>query len=113
MNDADDDPAAAAFLRAGDKIREAVKDITGWDACLALTICLAECIVFGNSPDDEPDEAIRLAQTVKVLGEVVTDMMAGDDEDGPDDKEPRPSPPSPDLLRRLLERRRAIKLGRE
>ena len=91
-------------------IRNAIKDIDGWDACLALILCLSECIVFGNSNDDAPDEALRLGQAVKVLGDTVVDMMtADDDDDGPDDEEPRPSPPPTDLLRKLLERRRATK----
>jgi hypothetical protein len=46
MTDKYNDPAtAAAFLLALDSIRKAIKDVKGWDACLALTICLSECIV--------------------------------------------------------------------
>ena len=114
MTDKGDDPAtAAAFLRALDSIREAVKDLRGWDACLALTICLSECVVYGNSEDDDPDEALRLAHTIRVLGDITTDMMAGDDDDDDDDGDdaPRPSPSSPDLLRKFLEHRRATKAG--
>ena len=109
MTDKDDDRAtAAAFLQTLDSIREAIKDLQGWDACLALTICLSECVVYGNSDDDDPDdEALRLANTIRVLGDITTDMMAGDD--GDDD--PRPSPPSVDLLRKFLEHRRATKAG--
>ena|SRR6478672_387853 len=110
---ADDDPATAAFLLAADNIRNAIKDIDGWDACLALTICLAECIVVGNSEHDAPDEAMRLAQTVKVLGDIVVDLMSDGDEDdgGSDDEGPAPHRPAPDLLRKLLERRRVRKAG--
>jgi hypothetical protein len=109
---ADDDPALAAFLLAGDNIRDAIKDIDGWDACLALTICLAECIVCGNSKNDNPDEAMRLAQTVKVLGDIVVDLMSDDDDDDDDgdDEDPSPRPLSPDLLRKLLESRRTTKV---
>ena len=114
MTDKDDDRAtAAAFLQTLDSIREAIKDLQGWDACLALTICLSECVVYGNSDDDDPDdEALRLANTIRVLGDITTDMMAGDD-DGDDDGDdaPRPSPPSVDLLRKFLEHRRATKAG--
>jgi hypothetical protein len=112
MTDKDDNPAtAAAFLLALDSIRDAIKDLQGWDACLALTICLSECVVFGNAEDD-PDEALRLARTIRVLGDITTDMMAGDD-DGDDDGDEaaRPSTPSPDLLRKFLEHRRATKTG--
>ena len=113
MTDKDDDRAtAAAFLQTLDSIREAIKDLQGWDACLALTICLSECIVYGNSEDDNPDEALRLAHTIRVLGDITSDMMAGDvdgDDDG--DNAPRPSPPSVDLLRKFLEHRRATKTG--
>jgi hypothetical protein len=108
MND-EDKRAMGAFLLACGNIRESVKDMSGWDACLALTQCLAECIVFGNSENDNPDQAVRLAQTVNVLGEMVSDILTGVDDHGPDDEEePGPSPPSPapDLLRKLLERRR-------
>jgi hypothetical protein len=110
---ADDDPATAAFLLAADNIRNAIKDIDGWDACLALTVCLAECIVVGNSERDAPDEAMRLAQTVKVLGDIVVDLMSDGDEDdgGSGDEGPAPHRPAPDLLRKLLERRRAKKAG--
>ena len=113
MTDKDDDPAtAAAFLLALYSIRKAIKDLQGWDACLALTICLSECVVYGNSEDDDPDEALRLSRTIRVLGDITTDMMAGDD-DGDDDGDdaPRPSPPSADLLRKFLEHRRATKSG--
>jgi hypothetical protein len=113
MSDKDDDRAtAAAFLLTLDSIREAIKDLQGWDACLALTICLSECVVYGNSDDDDPDKALRLANTIRVLGDITTDMMAGDD-DGDDDGDdaPRPSPPSADLLRKFLEHRRATKTG--
>jgi len=105
----DDDQAYAAFLVASDKIRDAIKALPGWDACLTLTICLAECIVHGNSEDDDPGcGAPRLANTIRVLGDVTLDMMAdGDDGEDPDDEDhPRPSPSSPDLLRKLLDRRR-------
>ena len=114
MTDKDDDPAtAAAFLVTLDSIREAIKDLQGWDACLALTICLSECIVYGNSEDDDPDEALRLAHTIRVLGDITTDKIAGDD-DGDDDGNdtPRPSPPSANLLRKFLGHRRATKNGR-
>jgi hypothetical protein len=106
----EDDAATAAFLQATKDIQKAIKDIDGWDACLALTLCLAECIVFGNSKHDSPDEAMRLAQTMKVLGDVALDLMAGDDawdDDGDDNS--HPSPPSPDLLRKFLDRRRTAK----
>ena len=114
MTDKNGAPAtAAAFLLALDSIRDAIKDLQGWDACLALTICLSECVVYGNSDDDDPDdEALRLANTIRVLGDITTDMMAGD-EDGDDDGDDalRPSPPSADLLRKFLEHRRATKTG--
>jgi hypothetical protein len=113
MTDKDDDPAtAAAFLLALDSIREAIKDLQGWDACLALTICLSQCIVYGNCEDDDPNEVLRLAKTIRVLGDITTDMIAGDD-DGDDDGDdtPRSSPPSADLLRKFLENRRATKRG--
>ena len=111
MNE-EDKRALGAFLLACGNIRESIKDMPGWDACLALTQCLAECIVFGNSENDNPDQAVRLAQTVNVLGEMVSDILTGDEDDGPDDdEEPGPSPPSPapDLLRKLLERRRTTR----
>ena len=111
MTDKNGAPAtAAAFLLALDSIRDAIKDLQGWDACLALTICLSECVVYGNSEDDDPDEALRLAHTIRVLGDITTDMMAGD-EDGDDDGALHPSPPSADLLRKFLEHRRATKTG--
>jgi hypothetical protein len=106
-----DDPETAAFLRALDNIRGAIKGVPGWDACLALTICLAECIVYGNSEEDvDHDETMRLAQTVRALGDIIVDMMADVGAEGDDDGEEtsRPSPPSPDLLRKFLERRRPI-----
>jgi hypothetical protein len=109
MNDKDKE---AAFLLALDNIRTAIKDLPGWDACLVLTICLAECIVYGNSKNDAPDQALRLAQTVTALGDIITDMMAedgGDDSDIGDDNTPRPSAQTPDLLRKFLEHRRATK----
>ena len=104
----------AAFLLALENVRTVIKDLPGWDACLALTICLAECIVYGNSKNDDPDQALRLAQTVTALGDIITDMMAeddagGDDGDLGDDNTPRPSPQPPDLLRKFLEHRRATK----
>ena len=103
-----EDRATAAFLLAGDKIREAVKDIDAHDACLALTMALAECVVFGNSADDEPDEAMRLAQAVRLLGDVALDMMSGDyDRDDASDGDARSSSRVPDPLRKLLERRKA------
>jgi hypothetical protein len=103
-----EDSETTAFLLAGDKIREAIKDIDAHDACLALTMALAECVVFGNSEDDEQDEAMRLAHAVRLLGDVAMDMMSGDYErDDDSEGDSRPSPPSADLLRRLLERRRA------
>jgi hypothetical protein len=105
----EDDAATAAFLQATEDIQKAIKDIDGWDACLALTLCLAECIVFGNSKHDTPDEAMRLAQTIRVLGDVAADLMADDDDWDDDDDNSRPSPPSPDLLRKFLERRRTAK----
>ncbi|HEY7086050.1 MAG TPA: hypothetical protein VH519_14670 [Hyphomicrobiaceae bacterium] len=113
MTDENDDRAtAAAFLLTLDSIREAIKDVQGWDACLALTICLSECVVYGNSDDDDPDQALRLANTIRVLGDITTDMMAGyDDGDDDGDDAPRPSPPSADLLRKFLEHRRATKTG--
>ena len=111
-NKDEDDPAMAAFLRAGDEIGIAIKDLSGWDACLALIIALARCIVVGNSMDDEPDAGLRLAQSMQALGDVVGDMMIGDWPGGRDE-DPRPSPPSPDLLRKLLEQRRAAKSGHE
>ena len=113
MTDKNDDLAtAAAFLLTLDSIREAIKDLEGWDACLALTICLSECVVYGNSDDDDPDEALRLAHTIRVLGNITADMMAGDDDgDDDDDDAPRPSPPSADLLHKFLEHRRATKTG--
>jgi hypothetical protein len=104
-----DDAATAAFLRATENIQKAIRDIDGWDACLALTLCLAECIVFGNSEHDTADEAMRLAQTMKVLGDVALDLMAGEDDWDEDDDHSHPSPPSPDLLRKFLERRRTAK----
>jgi hypothetical protein len=57
--------------------------------------------------------ALRLARTIQVLSDITTDMRP-DDDDGDDDGEdaPRPSPPSPDLLRKFLEHRRATKDGR-
>jgi hypothetical protein len=103
-----EDLETTAFLLAGDKIREAIKDIDAHDACLALTMALAECVVFGNSEDDQPDEAMRLAHAVRLLGDVAMDMMSDDyDRDDDSDGDSRPSPPSADLLRKLLERRRA------
>jgi hypothetical protein len=113
MTDENDDRAtAAAFLLTLDSIREAIKDVQGWDACLALTIFLSECVVYGNSDDDDPDQALRLANTIRVLGDITTDMMAGyDDGDDDGDDAPRPSPPSADLLRKFLEHRRATKTG--
>jgi hypothetical protein len=76
---------------------------------LALTLCLAECVVNGNSERDSPNEAMRLAQTMRVLGDVAADLMADDDDWDDDDDNSRPSPPSPDLLRKFLERRRTAK----
>jgi hypothetical protein len=96
-----DDPETAAFLRALDNIRGAIKNVPGWDARLALTFCLAECIVVGNSEDDDRDRAMRLAQAIRVLGDITVDIMA----------DVVPSPPSPDLLSKFLERRRTIKPG--
>jgi len=101
----EDGAATAAFLQATENIQKAIKDIDGWDACLALTLCLAECIVFGNSEQDTPDEARRLAQTMKVLGDVALDLMA-DDDDWDDDDNSQPPSSSADLLRKFLDRRR-------
>jgi hypothetical protein len=102
-----------AFLQAGDGIREAIRRLPDWDACLALTIMLGERIVWGNSQEDEEWKCtvplLRLAQSIHVLGDVVSNIINGDDL-GDDDGGPRPSP-SPDLLFRLLERRRITRTG--
>jgi hypothetical protein len=105
----EDDAAIAAFLQATQNIQNAIKDIEGWDACLALTLCLAECIVFGKSERDTPDEGRRLAKTIKVLGDVALDLMGNDDDWDDDDENSRPSSSSPDLLRKFLDRRRTAK----
>ncbi len=105
-----EDSETAAFLLARDKIREAISDVDAHDACLALTMALAECVVFGNAQDDEPDEAMRVAHAVRLLGDVALDMMSGHyDRDDDSEGGSRPSPPSADPLRRLLERRKASK----
>jgi hypothetical protein len=45
---------------------------------------------------------------MKVLGDVALDLMA-DDDDWDDDDNSQASSPSPDLLRKFLERRRTAK----
>jgi hypothetical protein len=104
-----------AFLQAGDGIREAIKGLPDWDACLALTITLGERIVWGNSQDDGEWECtlplLRLAQSIHVLGDVVSDIINGDDLGDNDDEDPKRPSPSPDLLFKLLERRRTTKGG--
>jgi hypothetical protein len=108
---AKDAPGTMAFLQACEKVRASIEKLEGWDACLALTICLAECIVFGNSKDDNPDEELRLAGVIKALGGITADMMTGDkgDDGDDDDDEEGPRPPFPELLHKLLEHRRAVK----
>ena len=105
----EDDAATAAFLQATQNIQNAIKDIEGWDACLALTLCLAECIVIGKSERDTPDAARRLAKTMKVLGDVALDLMGNDDDWDDDDDNSQPSSSSRDLLRKFLDRRRTAK----
>jgi hypothetical protein len=105
------DAGTAAFLKATEDIQKAIKDIEGWDACLALTLCLAECIVFGKSERDTPDEGRRLAKTMKVLGDVALGLMGNDDDRDDDDENSRPPSSSPDLLRKFLDRRRTAKDG--
>jgi len=93
-----------------------VRPLTGfpdWAAYLALTLPLAYRIVFGNSEGDARKCAVplsRLAETIHLLGGIVLEMIHGND-DGDDDggEDRRPSPPSPELLRELLERRRPVK----
>jgi hypothetical protein len=91
-------PATAAFMLARDKILAAIMNLAGWGACLALTICLAECVVHTTTENDE--RARRLAQVINVLGDVTLSLM-GDDREWEDS-----GPPAPDLLRKLLEQRK-------
>jgi hypothetical protein len=111
----ENDPALEAFLQAGDKIQEAIKGLPDWDACLALILALADRLVGGNSEEGECTVALsKLAQTMKVLGDVVLEHIhgGGDDYDNDDgERDPKPLPPSPDLLRKLLEGRRTTKVG--
>jgi hypothetical protein len=115
----ENDPEFIVFMNAGDGVQTAINALPDWDACLVLTLALAECVVHGNSKEGEWDctlPLIKLAQTIRVLGDVVGDMVGGrdDDDDGDDDGEDNedPRPPSPDLLRKLLERRKAAKVGK-
>jgi hypothetical protein len=94
---------ASAIFRGA---QNAIKDIEGWDACLALTLCLAECIEFGKSERNTPDEARRLAKTMKVLDDVAPDLMGNDDDWDDDDDNSQPPSSSADLLRKFLDRRR-------
>jgi hypothetical protein len=106
----EDDPAKAAFLQAFDNVSEAIKDLPDRDACLALTLVLANRIVRGN-PDSEDGTAPMslLAQSIKVLGDVVRRHVDGDDDDddvdGDGDNEEQPPRPSAALLTRLELRR--------
>jgi hypothetical protein len=93
---------ASAIFRGA---QNAIKDIEGWDACLALTLCLAECIEFGKSERNTPDEARRL-ETMKVLDDVAPDLMGNDDDWDDDDDNSQPPSSSADLLRKFLDRRR-------
>jgi hypothetical protein len=113
MKDNDDHPAFAAFEVACANIQDAITDLPEWDKCLALTSCLAEYIVV--NPEDDHSEFCtgslqfeRLAQVNRILHEAILDLIS--DDDGPDDKDgeddPHPSPSAPELLRKLLERRR-------
>jgi hypothetical protein len=115
----EENPEFEAFMQAGDGVQTSIKGLQDWDACLVLTLALAECVVYGNSREGEAEGTqplIRLAQTIRVLGDVVGEMVGGrdDDDDGDDDAEDNegPRPPSPDLLRKLLERRKAAKVGK-
>jgi hypothetical protein len=100
-----DDPQFAAFIRALENIKKCVDGLDGHDARVALTISLADSIVFG---DDDMDDELRLPFVLRTLGGIVADMMLGPGDDDWDDDDPPPPPhPSTDLLRKLIERRRA------
>jgi len=106
----EDDPALAAFHTC-ENLRGALHGIGGWDVSLALIMTLAEVIVFGNFPEDDHDAGLRLARCKRALGDIANDLIR--DGPGDPDEDPRPSPSAPDLLRNLLERRRAAKKGNE
>ena len=62
--------------------------------------------MFGE--DDNMDDELRLPFVLRTLGDIVADMMLGPgDDDWDDDDRPPPPRPSTDLLRKLIERRRA------
>jgi hypothetical protein len=98
------------FERAMENMRESLALLDENDARLALIVSLAELIVFGRDGEHvcEHCEALRLPLALQMLSNIVVDMMTDgpDDDEDPDEDSPPPSP-SPDLLRKLLERRRA------
>jgi hypothetical protein len=97
-----DDPQFIAFIRALENIK---KCVDGHDARVALTISLADSIVFG---DGDIDDELRLPFVLRALGDIVADMMLGPgDDDWDGDEDPPPPHPSTDLLRKLIERSRA------
>jgi len=99
-----------AFLDTIQKIRTLVEPLEGNDARLALTICLAESVLFG-SKDDNDDSELRLAFAVRHLGTIVTDILTYDDDDDRDgdNKPPSPTWPPTGPLAKLLEGRRSMK----
>ena len=81
-----DDPQFAAFARALDNITKSIDGLDGHVARLALTISLAESIVFGE--DDNIDDELRLPFVLRTLGDIVADMMLGPGDDDWDDDDP-------------------------
>src|SRR5262249_25566923 len=74
-NESKRDSATKAFLAAVDDIQIAIADLAGWDACLALILCLSnECV----DSEDESERQVRITQTLQVLGDTVSDLLTQD-----------------------------------
>jgi hypothetical protein len=83
----DNDPKLLAWESACEDVRKRLETIDAHDRRLALTLLLAEYIVF-----DEPEENadLRLAIAIKALGDAVLEIaMDEDGDDGEDDREDR------------------------
>jgi hypothetical protein len=89
-----DDPKVLAWESACEDVRKRLETIDAHDRRLALTLLLAEGIIF-DEPEGSAD--LRLATTIKALGHAVLDLSE-DGDDGEDDREDRIAKASHELL---------------
>jgi hypothetical protein len=99
-----EDPAGTTYLRALHDIVEAIEPLDVRNAGAALTYALAGVIILGRQSDgsapDMREKLDRLATAYQALGAAVRRMIREQGEASDD------VPPYPDLLRKLLARRR-------